>query len=76
MVVIISMATSLTPFELKAVPGVSQILIYSLFAIFFPSSHSRQKAAYPGSGCLGGFLSVQRELYSSRMNCRLSLLVL
>lgn len=35
MVVIISMATSLTPFELKAVPGVSQILIYSLFAILF-----------------------------------------
>lgn len=75
MVVIISMATSLTPFELKAVPGVSQILIYSL-CYSFPSSHSRQKAAYPGSGCLGGFLSVQRELYSSRMNCRLSLLVL
>lgn len=35
MVVIISMATSLTPFELKAVPGVSQILINSLFAILF-----------------------------------------
>lgn len=35
MVVIISIATSLTPFELKAVPAVSQVLIYSLFAILF-----------------------------------------
>lgn len=43
MVVIISMATSLTPFELKAVPGVSQILIYSLFAILFhPAIQGRQ----------------------------------